>query len=124
MNNILLDTNIILYAAVYRDEVALDVLNDNNIFISDITEIELLGYHRINKTELSILKNLVSNINVLPINNDIKKIAIDIRRKYQLKTPDAIIASTALYFDYFLATADKKLHKIDEVNLIQFNVDY
>jgi predicted nucleic acid-binding protein len=82
MNNILLDTNIILYAAVYRDEIALDLLNDNNIFISDITEIELLGYHRINKTELSILKNLVSSINVLPITNDIKKIAIDIRRKY------------------------------------------
>jgi predicted nucleic acid-binding protein len=95
MNNILLDTNIILYAAVYEDEIALDLLNDNNIFISDITEIELLGYHRIKEKEINILKELVNSIKVLPLNNDIKKIAIDLRRKHQLKTPDSIIVSTA-----------------------------
>lgn len=48
MNSILLDTNIILYAAVNSDRIALEILESNNIFISDITEIELLGYSKIN----------------------------------------------------------------------------
>ena len=50
-NNLLVDTNIILYAAVYNDEIAMELLTDNNIFISDITEIELLGYHRLSNEE-------------------------------------------------------------------------
>ena len=46
-NNLVLDTNIILYAAVYNHEIALELIAENTIFISDIPEIELLGYHRL-----------------------------------------------------------------------------
>jgi predicted nucleic acid-binding protein len=48
-NNLVLDTNIILYAAVYNHEIALELIAENTIFISDITEIELLGYHRLSE---------------------------------------------------------------------------
>lgn len=112
MNSILLDTNIILYAAVNSDRIALEILESNNIFISDITEIELLGYSKINNEEYNVLKELIENISVIPINNQIKKLAIDLRRKYALKTPDAIIVSTAIQHNLFLVTADKKLHKL------------
>lgn len=122
MNNIILDTNIILYAAVYNDEIALDLLKENNIFISDITEIELLGFHKLNESEHKVLSDLIDSLNVLPLNNKIKKRAIKLRRNYKLKTPDSIIVSTAIEYNYFLVTADKKLHKIDEVNIIQFDV--
>jgi predicted nucleic acid-binding protein len=121
MNNLILDTNIILYAAVYGDEIALELLQENNIFISDITEIELLGYHRLNIDEYDILKKLLESINIIAINNRIKYKAIALRRKYALKTPDAIIASTAIHHDFFLVTADKKLHKIKDINIIQFD---
>ena len=60
-NNLLVDTNIILYAAVYNDEIAMELLTDNNIFISDITEIELLGYHRLSNEEHTILSNYEFN---------------------------------------------------------------
>ena len=122
MNNIVLDTNIILYAAVYNDDVALELLEENNIFISDITEIELLGYHRLGDKEYEVLKNLIESLNIISFNNNIKHKAIKLRRQFALKTPDAIIVSTAIEYGYFLVTADKKLHKIKDANIIQFNI--
>jgi len=119
-NNLLVDTNIILYAAVYNDEIAMELLTDNNIFISDITEIELLGYHRLSNEEHTILSDFIATLTVIPITSIIKQKAIALRRKYAIKTPDSIIAATALQLGYFLVTADKKLQKIDNLQLVEF----
>ena len=119
-NNLLVDTNIILYAAVYNDDIATELLTENNIFISDITEIELLGYHRLSDEEYVILSDFIATLTVIPINSIIKQKAIDLRRKFALKTPDSIIAATALQLGYFLVTADKKLQKIDDLQVVEF----
>lgn len=119
-NNLVLDTNIILYAAVNNDEIALELLDENNIFISDITEIELLGYHRLVDEECKVLKEVIDNLNVVSVNESIKQEAINLRRKYALRTPDAIIAATALELDCFLVTADKKLQSVEDIKVIQF----
>ena len=119
-NNLVLDTNIILYAAVYNHEIAMELLLENNIYISDITEIELLGYHRLTEEEHTVLADVISNLNVISVNGRIKKTAISLRRKYGLKTPDAIIASTAMQLGYFLVTADKKLQKIKDIQVVEF----
>ena len=119
-NNLLVDTNIILYAAVYNDDIAMELLTENNIFISDITEIELLGYHRLSDEEHTILTDFIATLTVIPVNSVIKQKAIALRRKFALKTPDAIIAATALQLGYFLVTADKKLQKIDDLQVVEF----
>jgi len=46
------------------------------------------------------------------MNASVKIIAIGIRRKYRMKTIDAIIAASAIYFDLPLVTADKSFKKI------------
>ncbi len=121
-NNLVLDTNIILYAAVYNHAIAMEILTENNIFISDITEIELLGYHKLTDTEHEILSDVLANVNVVPVSGRIKQKAISLRRKNALKTPDAIIVATAMELDYFLVTVDKKLQKIEDVEVIEFEV--
>lgn len=121
-NNLVLDTNIILFAAVYNHAVALELLTENNIFISDITEIELLGYHRLSLEECIILSEVITNVNVVPINAKIKRIAISLRKEYALKTPDAIIAATAMDLGYILATTDKKLQKIKGIQVVEFEI--
>lgn len=118
--NLVLDTNIILYGAVYNDVVAIDLIRENDVFISDITEIELLGYHQLTDEEQAILTEIISHLNVVPINGVIKKMAIELRRKYALKTPDAIIMATAKSLNYSLVTADKKLKQVEEVNIIDY----
>lgn len=122
-NNLVVDTNIILYAAVNNDSLALDILIDNGIFISDITEIELLGYHLISSEEVKILKEFIAQTSVTPVTNAIKNTAIHLRKKYALRTPDAIIAATAIELDFLLVTADIKLLKINEIKTIAFPVD-
>ena len=119
-NNLVLDTNIILQAAVYNHEIALELIAENTIFISDITEIELLGYHRLSEKEREVIEELLSCMVIVPLSGKIKSKAIELRKEYPLKTPDAIIAATALELGYFLASADKKLQKIKDIEVIEF----
>jgi len=48
--------------------------------------------------------------------------AVLLRRKYSLKTPDSIIAATALVQKVPLVTADKDFLRISEVEVIVFEV--
>jgi len=52
------------------------------------------------------------------MNTSVKTLAIDIRRKYRMKTIDAIVATSAIYFDLPLLTADKSFKKIIELTVL------
>ncbi len=54
-NKILLDTNIILYLLEGNQELA-NLLNGMELYISVISEIELLGYQNISKEEMLKMK--------------------------------------------------------------------
>jgi|SRR6185312_55545 len=78
------------------------VVNDTPI-ISIITEIEVLGFD--NPAEIETLLNqFIEDPVVIPLNDDIVKITIGIRKKNKIKTPDAIIAATAIILNYPLVT--------------------
>ena len=47
----------------------------------------------------------------------IKKTTIGLKQKYNIKIPDAIIASTSIYLEIPLITADKGFKKIQEIDL-------
>lgn len=49
-NNILRDTNIILYL-LSGDQTVADFLNKNHVYVSFVTELELLGYEGIESDE-------------------------------------------------------------------------
>jgi len=51
-------------------------------------------------------------------NAKIKEQTIRLKRKYNIKLPDAIIASTSLVYGIPLVTADKGFSKIEELDLI------
>jgi predicted nucleic acid-binding protein len=56
-NNILVDTNIILYL-LSGDQTVADFLNKKHVFVSFITELELLGYVGIEPDERAIVEGL------------------------------------------------------------------
>jgi len=65
----------------------------------------------INKIELLSLSNIPSQVvfftqeaYVFPLNEDIVAKTIELRKKYKIKLPDAIIAATALTFNLVLIT--------------------
>ena len=58
----------------------------------------------------------------IDINDEIKQLVIDLKRKYHFKLPDGIIISTALYLDLPLITADHDFKKADSLNLIFYEL--
>ena len=64
--------------------------------ISAITEIELLCWKSANENHLVTLKNFIADAFVYEIDQEIKNQTAELRKHYNLKLPDAIIAATAL----------------------------
>ena len=97
-NKILLDTNIILYLLEGNQELA-NLLNGMELQISVISEIELLGYQNISKEEMLKVKLFLDECQIIPLHNEIKDNCIELKQKHKIKTPDAIVASTATYLN-------------------------
>jgi predicted nucleic acid-binding protein len=116
----LLDTNIVLYILSGDDDL-ITFLHNQHICISVITEIELLSFSGIAKEEMQGIGSFISKIEVAPLDEAVKNIAITLRRKYKLKLPDSIIAATATGHKIPLITADKQFQSITELQLLLYN---
>lgn len=56
---------------------------------------------------------------VFPINEDVVKKTIDIKRKHKIKLPDAVIAATAITYNLILVTRNTKdFDKIENLKLV------
>jgi predicted nucleic acid-binding protein len=120
-NSIVLDTNIILYL-LNGDEQLSSMLNGMELFVSVISEIELLGYNGIEENDKLKIKFFLSECSVISLNTDVKELSIKIKQNFKVKTPDAIIASTAIFLNLPLITADKGFDKITDLDLIVYQL--
>ena len=64
-----------------------------------------------------LLSDFFREILVLPLDEDVKKKTIALKRKYKLKIPDAIICATAISNDATLLTNDRQLFNIEELTV-------
>ena len=98
------------------------IINDTPI-ISIMTQIEVLGFN--NPTEVEVFLNeFIDASLVIPLNDDIVKATIEIRKKNKIKTPDAIIAATAIVLDYPLITRNiSDFKKLDGLRIIDPRAD-
>ncbi len=119
-SNLLIDTNIALYL-FKGDEVAGKIVDGKIIYYSFINELELLGYRGIPDSEIEWLEMFLEDCNFVEFNPGIKTITINLRRRYSLKLPDAIIAATAIFFGIPLLSADKHFEKISELVFIRYS---
>jgi predicted nucleic acid-binding protein len=67
------------------------------------------------------VKRYLRSVKIIPINNEIKEIAIRIKREYKIKVGDAIVSATAIYFDMPFISADRSFMKIRELKLVLFS---
>jgi predicted nucleic acid-binding protein len=114
-NKYLADTNILLYLIAGNSGV-IDYLIDQ-FYISEIIEIELLGSKGITELQYDSRKKVINSCTITSISENIKRLTIQLKQTYTLKIPDAIIATTSIYLNLPLLTADKDFKKIREVNL-------
>ena len=114
-NKILLDTNIILYLIANRIDI--NDLPEGEFLISFVTELELLSYSAISKTDEDKIKKILKEIPIINIDQNIKNKAIEFRKKYRLKLPDAIIAATTFELNAILITNDETIRIVKEVDV-------
>jgi hypothetical protein len=100
----------------------LEIFEENEIVISFISELEILGYPEITQNEESMVKKFLKHLSVIDINSEIKKSTIRLKRRYNLKLPDCIIAATAIYLKIPLISADGDFKKIKEVDFIHYEI--
>ena len=69
-------------------------INANQIAISDVTKMEILGFNFPDPAEELSFINFVNAVDVIPINQSIVNQTIEFRKMKKIKLPDAIIAAT------------------------------
>ena len=73
-----------------------ETLNNCDVYVSFITELELLGYRGITHEEHNKVKDFLNDCIIIDLNESIKLLTIELKQSLRLKLPDAIIAATAL----------------------------
>ena len=112
MVRFVLDTNVILYFLGGRLAEPLPV---GPYAISVISELELLAYPGLTLSEEQRVRAFLADIAVTDLTQAIKSHAVELRKRYSLKLPDAIVAATALALDATLLTNDQRLLALKEV---------
>jgi len=100
----LLDSNIIIYSAKKEYSYLRDIYKENKIFISEITRLEVLGFHRITTEQENYFKSVFSVVTLIPISTNIIDNAIKLRKIYNLSVGDSIISATAKLYKLKLYT--------------------
>jgi len=111
MERYLIDTNVVSdYFSASLPAIGLQFMDsviDAVPIISVITQIELLCW----KTDIGNeqrVKEFISDSDILDITPDVIIHSVNIRRNKKIKTPDAIIAATALAHDFTLVSNNDK----------------
>jgi len=118
-----LDTNAIIY---YLDEdptvvPLLDPLlgQDIAIFVSVVTELELLSHPRLTEEDMAEMQQLLTSVVIFPLESRLAQLAAALRRQYHLKTPDSVVAATALLTRTILVTRNiRDFQGIDGLSLL------
>ena len=119
----LLDSDIVIdYLRNYRPTIdKLDNLlkQDDDLFISAITNLELHAGESITQTEtLNKINDLFSRLSTVEVNLEIAGLAGDFRRTYKTAIPDALIAACAFSIEAALVTKNiKHFQTIKEIKI-------
>jgi predicted nucleic acid-binding protein len=118
-----LDTNAIIY---YLDEdpTVVPLLEpilgqDIAIFVSVVTELELLSHPGLTEEDMAEIQQLLTSVVIFPLESRLAQLAGALRRQYHLKTPDSVVAATALLTRTTLVTRNiRDFQGIDGLSLL------
>ncbi|GAA0525108.1 type II toxin-antitoxin system VapC family toxin [Chitinophaga japonensis] len=99
----LIDTNTVIDFLDNKLPEKAAVLVENLVpQISVITRMELLAWPQANEQQLQVLQAFITVCNVLTLDEAVIVKAIELRKTYRIKLPDAIIAATAVVWNLTL----------------------
>ena len=86
----------------------LDTIVENDIAVSVINKIEILGFSTEHQEDMLPFEELVATLELLYVTDNVVNQTIILRKKYKIQLPDAIIAATALVYDLTLLSRNEK----------------
>lgn len=120
---ILLDTNAVIYY-LQNDKECIAVVDkfrhlNPDLAISTISEVEIFGFPQLTDVQILEISRWLGDFQIISVDSSIARHAARLRREYKLKTPDAIIVATAIFFRVALITRDRELQKIKGLEIIK-----
>ena len=112
-------TNVILY---FLSGKLKHPLADNEYCVSVITQLELLSYPALDQAAESTIETFLKQIEIIDLNQGIIRKTVEIRKKYKLKLPDAIIVATAQFLDVQMLSNDQHFTKIPELKCVSLEL--
>lgn len=116
----LLDSNALIYAA-RPDAIHLPFrpwTKRPDAAISAISRLEVLGFTRLSAADIRAFAAMFLLLPQLPITGEVLDEAVKIRQQFRIKTPDAIVAATALVHRLTLVTADRGFRRVSGLVVI------
>lgn len=114
---VLADTNVFINLSEGKGNIQ-PHLAGRDVYLSVISEIELLGWYKITENEKLFFDLIINDCILIELIPAIKKQSIFLKQKHRIKLPDAIIAATAIFLGIPLLTFDSGFAKIEELDLI------
>jgi predicted nucleic acid-binding protein len=100
----LLDSNVIIYAAKPEHEGLRRLIAENAPAVSAVSYVEVLGYHRLTAQEMRYFKEFFAAAPVLGIDSAVLEQAVRLRQLRKMTLGDTLVAGTALAHSLTLVT--------------------
>jgi len=122
MDGYLIDSNVIsnYFSGIFSENatIFLSEVIDKVPNLSVVTKIEALSWRSPESAKENIVRLFVDISNIFGLSDTIVDECIEIRRNCKIKTPDAIIAATAIIHHLTLITSDNDFKKINHLQTI------
>lgn len=106
MESIFADTNALI-RLLGGDILVAELTDGKTVFISEMTEMELLCKPNQTKEQKQIIARVLADCIIVPFSPEIKRQAIKVRQTTRLRLIDAIIAATAMMLEMTILTNDE-----------------
>lgn len=100
----LLDTNIVIYAAKEHYPAVHKLVQEHETIVSVVSYVEALGYASISAAEKAVLEDFFRGSKMLRLTRPVMKQAVRLRQTRKMRLGDSIIAATALVHGQTLVT--------------------
>ncbi len=104
----LIDSNILIHAAKPEHTSLKNLLSGGNVAVSNISKLEVLGYHKITEEQKTFFKAIFTLVQIIQVDDDVIEEAIKLRSAKNMSVADAIIAATAVLNSCELITENTK----------------
>ena len=114
----LFDTNAVIYFLRGETDLTPQLSKASWVGISIISFLEFLSFPKLTEADQSLFHSFVNRLTIVGLENiddPLIEKAIEIRKTYKLKLPDAIIAATSIINDSILVSADRSFQIINDI---------